>query len=44
MRGLFTKIQDEGLLNLPVAVPPDTVDKVTTTFLARVPFIMDTVT
>ena len=30
--------------NSPVVVPPDVVDTVTTTFLPRVPFRMDTVT
>ena len=32
------------MYRLPVAVPLDTVDRVTTTFLARVPFRTDTVT
>ena len=40
----FIRKQNACLLNLPVAVPPDSVDKVTTTFLPRVPFRIDAVT
>ena len=34
----------QAVRQLPVAVPPGTDDKVTSTFLARVPFRRDTVT